>query len=167
MATKKPAKKASEPKPMDETITELPVGEQQVTKVRPCWAIKQLVAEVTSLFPETVHEVTDYNDRGVGLGVRFTTQEAVGLRELLSLVESDPRVKDVIGDDGQSLRILFHNSARTQDLRDSFGVDEAWDILEDQAEDEGWYDERQHEIWCDGTQGCGMAGCEDFEGGSK
>lgn len=127
-------------KEMDPSIRENVVGEPHVNRQRTCYAIKTLVSEVLAMFPETEYDVAGYNDRNVGLEVTFDTAGLKGLYELLSLVEGDPRVAGVYSpDEDTDLTVIFRNSARTQDLRDPFGLDEAWDILEEQAEDEGWY----------------------------
>jgi hypothetical protein len=131
----------NEPTPMDPGAREDSTGVVQKNNQRPCWAIKQLVSEVTDLFPETAYLVEGYNERNVGLEVVFDLVDQDGLGLLLELLGDpahniDVRIKSVETDEekGES-RVTFHNRARTQDIRDSFGLDEAWLILagEDEA----------------------------------
>lgn len=120
------------PEPMDATAPERQSsGEAPVSRQRPCWAVATLVAEVSDLFPETSHEVGGYNGRDVGLKVTFTSTEE-GLEELLTLAVSDARV-DFVHHHVQEghVDVVFHNRPRIYDLREKFGLAEAWSILED------------------------------------
>jgi hypothetical protein len=118
------------PEAMDPTA---PEGESvpSTTNQRPCYAAKQLITEVLALFPETAHDVREYNGRNVGLAVFFYGEAE--LTELLTLVGADPRVAyaqvspDWERDSG--IEVGFRNQPRTYDLRDKFGLDEAWQVL--------------------------------------
>lgn len=122
------------PEPMDAGAPERAVGEATPTNQRPCYAAKTLIAEVLALFPETTHRVSDYNGRNVGLWVTFDTAYGQELTDLLLLVDSDARVERVEADDSGTVLVIFHNRPRIYDLRDSFGLDEAWSVLEDDWE---------------------------------
>lgn len=126
----------STPKPMDDTIRENPVGITATNRQRPCWAIKQLVAEVQELFPETPYEISNYDGRNVGLGVTFdlTTLDggdSVLFNNLMSVLDTDERVAEVITADYDQTFVLMHGRATTQDSRESFGLADAWSILAD------------------------------------
>lgn len=118
------------PEPMDSGAPERAVGEAASTNQRACYAAKTLIAEVLELFPETQHEIKEFNGRNVGLTVSFPDPEDE-LGDLLRLTVADARVNHVHtrsgGDD--SVDVVFHNRPRTYDLRDSFGLDEAWMVL--------------------------------------
>lgn len=129
---------SKETTPMDASVREDSIGHVHVNNERPCWAIKTLLAEVKDLFPETENVVVHgYNERGVGLSVTFdltTVDPAVW--ELYGMLSEDTRVEEVVSDEG-NCTVVFRNNARTQDLRDEFGLAEAWMILSDDGDDNG------------------------------
>jgi hypothetical protein len=118
------------PEPMDSGAPERAVGEAAVTVQRACYAMMTLIAEVGALFPETVWMIENYNGRNVGLRVVFLTDgdDQDKLSDLLALVDSDSRVERVQTFASETI-IDFHNRPRTYDLRDSFGLDEAWMVM--------------------------------------
>lgn len=116
------------PEPMDSGAPERDVAEPVSTYRRACYAAKTLIAEVLELFPETEYQVAAYNGRDVGLAVSFDAVDE-GLRDLLRLV-SDHRIYRV-EISGSKIIVAFHNRPRIYDLRDPFGLDEAWSVLED------------------------------------
>lgn len=126
--------KKGQPEPMDPAVREAAVPVTSTNKPRDCWAIKTLVAEVTSLFPETSHETSNYDGRNTALDVTFDLSmvepgpDLDGLIDLLVLVESDERVREVIIDGSLAL-VSFRPGPRTQDIRDPFDLDKAWDVL--------------------------------------
>jgi hypothetical protein len=126
------------PEPMDSGAPERAVGEAAPTNQRACYAAKTLVAEVLALFPETVWMVENYNGRNVGLRVVVLTdaEDQDKLSDLLALVDSDSRVERVQTFASETI-IDFHNRPRTYDLRDSFGLDEAWMVMGEEDYDIG------------------------------
>lgn len=97
-------------------------------------ALLTLIEEVTTLFPETSYEVGNPNKWGVISTVTFSTGGIDGLAELLTLIASDVRVKEITEDSAESLtEIDLYPSLRTMDNRDSFGLGDAWVVL---SEDE-------------------------------
>ncbi len=122
------------PEPMDSGAPERDVAEPVSTHRRACYAVVTLTGEVLHLFPEAVYQVSNYNGRDVGLSVEFLADQ--DLADLLSLLgdpahNADPRISQVIRD-GDAVTISFHNRPRTYDLRDTFGLAEAWSILDDE-----------------------------------
>lgn len=116
------------PEPMDAGAPErASSGEVIETRLRVCYAAKQLIQEVIDLFPETIHETNTENMRNVQLGIDFVADEE-GLAELLQLVSVDSRVASVVTEEGL-VKVGFHNRPRTYDLRDSFGLADAWLVL--------------------------------------
>lgn len=120
-------------KPMDVSINEQTVGTPHANQRRNAYALVRLVDEVHSLFPETPYKFSNYDGRNTALSVTFdlTTMDnddAILFITLLALVKADPRVLDVIEDDGQILVDLFP-SPRYQDIRDSFNLADAYSIL--------------------------------------
>lgn len=131
------------PEPMDPSAPEKAVGEATQTKQRTCYAAKQLMSEVLHLFPETAYEIGRYNGRNVGLDVIFADVEPE-LDDLLALAVDDPRIGYISSVEGYVL-VAFLNQPRTYDLRDPFGLDEAWMVLGDdlesgllEADDDEW-----------------------------
>lgn len=123
------------PKAMDDTISEAAVGVAPTNHPRVCGAIKRLVSEVEALFPETPVEYSNYDGRNTALDVTFDLSSldedaAVDLTTLLGLVEADHRVVEVQVD-GTEVLVSMLSSARTQDIRDSFGLAEALHVLAD------------------------------------
>lgn len=133
--------------PMDTAIVENKNPVAATNRQRPCYAIKTLVAEVQALFPETSYEVSNYDGRNTGLDVMFDMTSipedvADGAGLLISMVDSDPRVElTIVGsDDVQGVLVSIKPGPRTQDIRDSFGLAEAWSVLSEgyDFEDESW-----------------------------
>lgn len=118
------------PEAMDPSIRENVVGHDVLPQARVCYAAETLVEEVTALFPETAVDFAKANGRGVALEVIFQTHDLPDLEVLLSTVDVDARVESVVTEDGQT-SVLFHNSFRTQDSRDPFGLSLARSILGD------------------------------------
>lgn len=124
-----------EPKPMDPTTREQLVGEVAVTRERVCYAGKTLVKEFHELFPETPVEYGGYDGRNTALDVAFdlTVLDIPAERDLatalLELCRTDNRVDSVVASDEGQVLVAFHSNPRTQDLRDPFGIAEAFDIL--------------------------------------
>lgn len=121
------------PEPMDDSGPEHKTGVASSNTQRDCWAIKTLVEEFTALFPETGWGTTNYDGRNTALDVTFDltsldTQDRADAILLLLAVDSDVRVAEVIGEDGQVL-VSFRANPRTQDLRTTFGLAEAWSVL--------------------------------------
>lgn len=138
MARKKKEAPVEAPEPMDNQIKENLVGEPIRNNQRVCWAIKTLVNEVHSVFPETPVEYSNYTARNVALDVAFdlTTIDA-DLRgpvsDVLDLLSLDMRVARAFTEEDQSM-VSITSSPRTQDSREPFGVDAALrDILRDTA----------------------------------
>lgn len=124
-----------DPGPMDPSAPEGPAKPTDRRK-RACYAALTLVQEVAALFPETPTEFGDFDGRNTALSVTFSTGEAFGLADLLSLVGSDQRVREVeTSDISGEVRVTFRSSARTQDSREPFGLGRAWEIMADAAED--------------------------------
>jgi hypothetical protein len=101
---------------------------------RNCYAAETLLAEVQQLFPETCYKMADPDPRQTNLTVIFdlaSTDAPADLHRLLALVATDERVAEVgrADGDGDGYFVRFISSARTQDLRDSFSLVEAWDIM--------------------------------------
>lgn len=131
--------------PMDDGIRERSVGEARPNNQRQCWAIKTLVVETHTLFPETPVEYGDYDGRNTALSVTFDCSmldetEQVLFTDLLRILDTDERVKDTeVGSD--QVYVLMHSNPRTQDSREPFGLDDALSILsddEDADDDTGW-----------------------------
>jgi hypothetical protein len=150
--------KAKAPEPMDDSVRERAVGAPKPNNPRVCGAIKQLVAEFTGLFPETPVEYSNYDGRNTALDVTFDltaldedTDRVDALNLMIVLGDetfnTDPRIDYVLASqtDGAAV-VSMKSSLRTQDLRDSFGLAEAYSILSGEAEgydtedDSGWTD---------------------------
>ncbi len=135
------SKKADAPQPMDATIREEKTGVAKANNQRVCWAIKTLVAEVHALFPETPVKYSDYDGRNTALTVAFdcseldeNTQEV--LVSLFRILDTDPRVEDVDFAEDRAF-VAMKSNAVTQDSRETFGLNVAYEILtegEDDAE---------------------------------
>ena len=135
------AKNDKKSEPMDTNIRERSVGEIHQNMKRTCHAIKQLVAEVAELFPETPVEYSNYDGRNTALGVTFDltvhdNDEAITLCQLLGLVETDERVEQVIVEDQQGY-VLIKSHPLTQDSRDSFGLADTYEVLTD-GDESNW-----------------------------
>lgn len=126
----KPASEPKQPESMDSSAREQVVPMTPSTNHRDCYALLTLVAEVTGLFPETTYETSGANAFNTALVVQFTAHETPDLYPLLSLIESDGRVAEVLYDASEdSVLVSFHSNFRTQDSREPFGLAEAHAIL--------------------------------------
>jgi hypothetical protein len=155
------AKKDESGKPMDDGVTERAVGVPVTNSQRVCWAIKTLVAEVHSMFPETTAEYSDYDGRNTALAVTFdltpldADTDRVDLANLLELLNDpayndDRRIREVIVEsDDSAVYVSMRGNPRTQDSREPFGLADALEVLT--GGDEG-YDEEND--W----QGTGLSG---------
>jgi len=126
---------------MDDGIRERNVGEARPNAPRQCWAIKTLVAETAVLFPETPVEYSDYDGRNTALSVTFDLTSLPGgdsvlFNNLMAILDTDERVKEVIASDYDQAYVLMHSNPRTQDSRDPFGLDDALSILSDDEDTE-------------------------------
>lgn len=137
MAARK--KKADTPEveasaPMDPSIREDRRPTVAQNHPRECYAIRTLVAELTELFPETlVLAYTERDGRNTALAVSFDVlalSEDVRepFRLLTQLVENDHRVETVVEED-DVVMVVMRSSLLTQDLRDRFGLREAYSVL--------------------------------------
>lgn len=154
--------------PMDDGIRERSVGEAAVNRQRECWAIKTLVGEVLALFPETSAEYSNYNGRNTALDVTFDLTgmeggDSVVFNNLLCLLDdgADPRVREVITEDYAQALVSMHPDPRTHDLRNPFGIAQAYEALtadDDGPDDLAWVDEVVHydidgPVWVDELDG--------------
>lgn len=116
-------------KPMDPNAREGEAPEMYVPTPRNTYGMDQLIEEVETLFPGTIHTVGNRNQRGVAFDVQFTPygEESI-LPNLLTLIQSDQRVRDVVAD-AEGVRVTFVNSPTIQDLRDPFGLADAHAVL--------------------------------------
>lgn len=114
------------PQMMDASMPE-GKGGVRANRPRKVYAMSTLIAEVEALFPETTYEVSNYNRFNAALSVQFDTRSP-GMELLLSLIEDDIRVEEVLADDGQVL-VTFRDNPRTMDNRDPFNLASAWKIL--------------------------------------
>lgn len=124
-----------EPQPMDATAVERATAEPLQYRQRVCYAIRTLVAEVHEMFPETPVEFSNFNGRNVALSVAFDLTaldqiEADDLTTVLCLLDHDTRVESVVAEEGQVL-VSMHNSARTQDHTDEFGILDALAVMDE------------------------------------
>lgn len=132
-AKKTEPKAPVEPKPMDPTVAESPVPVSTGPRARPAYALRTLISEIEDIAPEIPYELSNYKGFNTALDVSFDLTavpevEVPTLVTLLGLVDSDPRVARVEVEDGQGL-VSLHANSRTQDLRDPFGLREAYDVL--------------------------------------
>lgn len=138
MARKKKEAPIEAPEPMDNRIQEAAVGTPATNNQRPCWAIKTLVAEVLSVFPETSVEYSNYNGRNTALDVTFDltgidSDLRGAVSDVLDLLSLDVRVARAFTEEDQML-VSITSSPRTQDSRETFGIDSALrDILSESA----------------------------------
>ena len=125
-------------------------GIPHVNAPRQCWAIKTLVAEVHTLFPETPVQYSNVDGRNTALAVAF---DATGLSEddradfinLMQLLtdpayNDDRRIEYGIIEDEQVI-ISMRSDPRTQDSREPFGLTDALHVLsgeDDGDDDEYW-----------------------------
>lgn len=141
MATKKRAQKPAEAagapsKPeMDPSAPESLTPGVTVRKARLAYSVETLIEEVMDLFPETTYEPSDMNVWGARDGVTFVTDGIDGLGDLLRLLASDTRVKEITSDSTEGLvDVQMHGSLRTMDSREPFGLSEIWGVLCEQYE---------------------------------
>lgn len=118
---------AEKSEPMDPGAREQTVPDPVTNVGRTAYALKTLVSEVLALFPETPHEFSERDGRGVALAVMFDTTMIDGhdrdeFEALLGAVELDERVDTVVSEDDLTL-VLLRSSARTQDDRSTFDLD--------------------------------------------
>lgn len=131
---------------------------------RVAYALKTLVAEVLALFPETPVEYSHPDGRNTQLGVTFDLtalpdeDDRENFSALLRSVRLDARVEEVrVYAEEMQLYVQLFSRPRTQDDRSTFSLGDIWLSMAD--EDYTVSEHARHESWCDGTQGCGMAGC--------
>ena len=116
--------------PMDPDARETRTPEPPSRRTRTADGVLTLIDEVSDLFPETSYELGSPNQWGVISSVTFEVAGLEGLPELLSLVETDARVKEITEDDKEGLvEISLHPSFRTMDIREQYGLAEAWMVL--------------------------------------
>lgn len=130
--------------PMDDSIKEAREGTPFTNAPRQCWAMKTLINEVHSLFPETPYEVSNIDGRNTALDVTFdlTVLEDVDHATMIALLTlfdlaEEPRIEQIISED-ESILVSFKSNPRTQDSREPFGLVEAYAVLveEDDGGDE-------------------------------
>lgn len=136
MARKKPA---TAPEPMDPGAPETRNADFEKAAPRSernCYALNTLVAEVTDLFPETSHEVSNRTKRWVALDVTFTGYDTnhgdvePTLPELLGLLDSEPRVAAVLHDSEQGqVLVSFVANPHLMDSRAPFGLRGAYEVI--------------------------------------
>lgn len=131
--------------PMDDGIREQAVGVPNTNSQRECWAIRTLVSEVLALFPETSVEYSNYNGRSTALDVTFDLTSMQGgdsviFNNLIGLLDDgDPRVREVITEDYAQALVSMLPDPRTYDLRNPFGIAQAYETLtgDDDGPDNG------------------------------
>lgn len=131
-------------KPMDDGIREQAVGVPNANNRRVCYAIKTLVAEVLELFPETPVEYSNYDGRNTALDVTFdltvlNADDRETLSTLLQLLgdraySEDQRIREVTYDDSAVL-VSIISGPRTQDIREPFGLADAYVVLAEDDEE--------------------------------
>lgn len=138
------------PVSMDPAARETSTPEAPATTPRLCYAAKTLLSEVATLFPDATYVDGERNGRGVLIGLTFelaslTDDDAVTLVDLLMLLR-DPahsderRIVDVTHDhDEQLLHVAFRNDPRFSDLREPFGLVDAYAVLGDPEAEAGLY----------------------------
>lgn len=99
---------------------------------RTVMAVEQLIEEVTTLFPEVVHEVGTRNPRSEAFAVTFGNYADYDdtFNALMALVAQDHRVRSVTEKDYETTVTLKFNPT-THDDRAPFGIEEAYLVLED------------------------------------
>jgi hypothetical protein len=117
------------PEPMDAGAPERDSAEPVANNRRACYAAKQLVKEVLDLFPETSYDYTSFNLRNTAITVCFDTEEGSELEQLIRLVDADARVDAIVRDNHDRLAVDFYNRPRTYDIKDTFGLEDAWLVL--------------------------------------
>lgn len=124
--------------PMDASAPEVAVGTPATNHKRVVGAAKTLIAEVGLLFPGVTYEVTNYDGRNAAHDVQFLmSDDEIELADLLMLVKDDERVHEVIDDGEGVVLVSIVMNPRTQDIRDPFNLDKAWDVLTEDVVFEG------------------------------
>lgn len=113
--------------PMDVTMPE-GAAEMHVNHPRNVYAMDQLISEVEALFPDVHYEVSDRNPRNVAFSVRFDLIGDMDLRSLLTLVESDERVSEVVAD-REGVMVTFITNPVLMDNRDTFDLEAAYAVF--------------------------------------
>lgn len=119
----------TEHQPMDPNAPESKTPIASINRARTCYAAQTLNFEVQEAFPETGVEVSNVNRYNVALDIAFDCSNEPDLAWLLQQLE-DRRIKEIIEDEGQVL-VSFHDSFRTQDSRDPFGLTDAALLLDE------------------------------------
>jgi hypothetical protein len=119
--------------PMDDSIKEAREGTPFANAPRQCWAMKTLISEVHSLFPETPYEVSNIDGRNTALDVKFDLtvldeQAGADLRTLLVSLDGDERVDETFWEEDMVL-VSFQSNPRTQDSREPFDLSGAYAVL--------------------------------------
>lgn len=132
----KDSTKVKAPEPMDAGAPERAEGTALPNHKRVCHAIRTLVAEVHDVFPETPVEFSNFNGRNTALSVSFDLTaldqiEAADLVMVLSLMDHDERVAEVIAEDNSQVLVAMKNSARTQDNTEPFNLLDALSVLDE------------------------------------
>lgn len=155
-ATRKPRpRKTAETKPaaevMDPTANEVAYREGEEVDVqahapfsaRNCWSINTLIEEVAALYPEVTHSITEVTPRKVGVTVEFAGWDdshkgnEPGLPAVLSTIEGDPRVAEVVSatsddqGDNPTVTVRIRVNPVTMDQREEFGINAAYTIMTD------------------------------------
>lgn len=123
--------------PMDASAPTAPAGTVPIAnRQRNAYALDTLIAEVLEVFPETTHEVSGYNALNTALHVAFHPEEFERLDEVLSLIEDDVRVEEVLAErEDHTILVALHPNLRLQDLREPFNIKAAWTELADKYGD--------------------------------
>lgn len=123
--------------PMDPTYRESAVGTMHVNRPRIAWALKQLVAEVEALFPETAVTYGNEDKRNTSLSATFVCTDPT-LADLLGLLDDpayneDRRIESVTAQQAEGepeeVTVTLLASARTQDSRTPYGLADAYEVL--------------------------------------
>ena len=138
MAKRNKATQAEGPQPMDPDAPETSApaeGSPFQSRERTAGALVALIEEVTELFPEVTYEKGNPEAWRVISRVTFEVGEVEGLVSLLNLLLADTRVMALTIDSQENLvEVALKHSFRTMDIRDSFGLAEAWMILIEEDE---------------------------------
>lgn len=121
--------------PMDKKAKEIlrPVALPNVT--RNCWALETLVREMLDLFPETGVAFGNYDGRNTALDAVFDLsmldpEDRDLAAALLQMLTVDHRVDDAVYEESEALAtVSIKSGPRTQDLRDPFGLADAFDVI--------------------------------------
>lgn len=125
--TKQDAKKIE---PMDASAVETPTPQPITTRPRTAYAVDTLITEVQAIYPDMEVETFGPNGRGVNLDVAFYDDDEPDLQALLGLVESEPRVAEVMRSTNDNCTIVaINNDPAIYDSRDSYGLVDAYKVL--------------------------------------